>query len=139
MTTSPEHNDDHGHSEFHVVPIKFLVATGTALLFLTVLTVWAAGVDFAKIDLPEMNIVVALAIATIKASLVGLFFMHLKWDRPFNAFVFVASIAFLGLFIGFALVDTAEYNKSIDQYRQIELQGGETAKIEAKLAENKTE
>ena len=43
-----------------------------SLMFLTWLTVWVAG-----IPLGAWNVVVALGIATVKASLVGLFFMHL--------------------------------------------------------------
>ena len=41
--------------------------------------------------------------------LVALVFMHLRWDKPFNAFVLVGSIAFVGLFMMFALLDTREY------------------------------
>lgn len=100
-----------GHGEEtvgHVAPLRALVGTGLCLLVLTWVTVAAAGVD-----LGEANIYIALAIAVLKASLVGLFFMHLRWDRPFNAIVFVGSIAFVALFIGFAMVDTAEYKPDV--------------------------
>ena len=54
-----------------------------------------------------------MGVATIKGSLVALYFMHLRWDRPYNAIIFVASLLFLGVFLGFALLDTAEYNPSL--------------------------
>jgi cytochrome c oxidase subunit 4 len=79
-----------------------------ALLVLTAVTVWSAG-----IRLGEFNIYVALAIAVVKASLVGLFFMHLRWDRPFNSVVFIGSIALVALFLGLAMTDTAEYKSAI--------------------------
>ena len=101
--------DDHHQGVGHVVSPKILIATGGALLVLTVLTVAAAKIDFAQLDLHELNIFVALAIAVVKATLVCLFFMHLRWDRPFNAFVLVGSLSLVALFIGFALTDTWEY------------------------------
>lgn len=125
------HDDgSHGHGVGHVVPIKLLVAVGIALLIFTWLTVAAT-----YIDLKEMNIYIALAIAVIKASLVALFFMHLRWDRPFNAFIFVASVAFVALFIGAALSDTREYAPDIEQYRVTELQGGDAPAAQTKLNE----
>jgi len=40
---------------------------------------------------------------------VSLYYMHLRWDKPFNAFVFIGAFFLLFLFIGFALMDTAHY------------------------------
>lgn len=88
----------------HVVPATVLLAVWGALMALTVLTVAATWVD-----LGAMNLVVALAIATIKAALVVLYFMHMRYDRPFHAVVFVGSLAFVALFVIFALLDTAAY------------------------------
>ena len=71
-----------------------------ALLALTVITVLAAGIDFGT-----GNAVIALAIATVKASLVALFFMHLRHDRPMNAIIFVAGVTMLGIFLLLTYVD----------------------------------
>jgi len=71
-----------------------------ALLFLTLITVGAS-----YIDLGPANIVVALFIATTKASLVGLFFMHLLHDRPINGMILVAGFMFLFLLLSFCLLD----------------------------------
>ena len=65
------HGHDEHHGVGHIVPIRYLVATGTALLILTVITVWVAKFDFGA-----FNIAVALLIAGFKASLVVMFFMH---------------------------------------------------------------
>ena len=61
----------------------------------------------------DLNIVVAMGVATIKATLVGLYFMHLRWDRPFNAIILVGSLLFLGIFLGFTLLDTGEYQEDL--------------------------
>jgi cytochrome c oxidase subunit 4 len=98
------------HGVGHIVPVRILAATAIALLILTVITVVVASYDFGN-----LNIWVALAIAVIKASLVVAFFMHLKYDRPFNTIVFVASISFVALFISFALTDTTEYAPVVDE------------------------
>src|SRR5664279_2398913 len=70
-----------------------------ALLVLTVITVTAAGIDFGP-----YNTVIALIIATIKASLVALFFMHLRHDK-FDAVVFLGGVFFLAVFLIFTLFD----------------------------------
>ena len=108
-TDSTHHDDQVGH----IVPIKFLVLICCNLLFLTVVTVWVSRYDFSEINIAEMGILVALFVATVKATIVGLYFMHLRWDRPFIGFIFVGSILFVVLFIGMALTDTMAYQPSI--------------------------
>ena len=99
-----------GHHEVgHIVPVRILFATGMALLALTLVTVLAASFDFGN-----LNIWIALAIAVVKGTLVLMFFMHLLYDRPFHGIVFVTSLAFVALFISFALTDTTEYAGDID-------------------------
>jgi cytochrome c oxidase subunit IV len=72
------------------------------LLSLTALTVAAAGVHFGN---EIFNVVVAMGIATIKASLVALFFMHLRHDKPMNALIFFTGLVFLGVLLMLTLVD----------------------------------
>ena len=106
------------HPEFgHMTGPTLLLVILTALLFLTWLTV---AVSY--FDLGGMNVVVAMGVATVKATLVSLYFMHLRWDKPFNAVIFVGSLFFLGLFLAFALLDTGEYSDRIivDPFNQIE-------------------
>ena len=108
-TDSSHHDDQIGH----IVPIKFLVFICCILLFLTAVTVWVSRYDFTAINIAEMGIITALAVATVKETIVGLYFMHLRWDRAFVGFIFVGSILFVVLFIGIALTDTMEYQPSI--------------------------
>jgi cytochrome c oxidase subunit 4 len=93
-----------GQSMGHVVPFKVLAAVWLTLLLLTVITVAVAGVDLGR-----FNLEIALAIATIKASLVLLYFMHMRYDRPMNAIVFIAALLFVMLFVSIALIDTQAY------------------------------
>src|SRR5512147_1252962 len=88
----------------HILPLKVLVAVWVTLLVLTVVTVAVT-----KVDLGGLNLWIAMIIATVKGSLVVLYFMHLRYDRPFNAIVFVSALLFFALFAGLALTDTAEY------------------------------
>jgi len=99
---------EHTESGVHVASMRLLVTVMIALMIGTWLTVSLTYFDFGG-----FNIWIGLAIATIKATLVGLYFMHLRWDKPFNAFVFVSAFAFLFLFIGFATMDSAHYQDVI--------------------------
>lgn len=91
----------------HEVPWTKLLAVLLALLVLTWMTIAAYWVD-----LGALNIWIAMGIATVKASLVVLYFMHLRYDRPFNAIVFVGTLAFVALFIVLTLADTRAYDAS---------------------------
>jgi cytochrome c oxidase subunit 4 len=55
----------------------------------------------------------ALAIATLKASLVVLYFMHMRYDHPFNAIVFIGSLLFVMLLVVLALLDTQAYQPEL--------------------------
>ncbi|MSR44836.1 MAG: oxidase [Phycisphaerales bacterium] len=106
---SPSNQDGHaanaGHPLVgHLVPVSTLVATASALLVLTVITV---AVRY--IDIGEFNVWVAIGIAVVKATLVATFFMHLKWDRPFNLLVFVGCTVFVVLMMAFCVLDTSQY------------------------------
>lgn len=96
------------HSFVHVVPFKVLLRVWGALMALTVLTVAATWVDLGR-----FNVWLALAIATLKASLVVLYFMHMRYDHPFNAIVFIASLLFVMLFVALALVDSQAYQAEL--------------------------
>ena len=89
------------HAEHHP-SAKLYIGVLVALVVLTVITVLAAGVNFGS---PSINVVIALTIATIKASLVALFFMHLLYDKPMNTLIFLSGVLFLGVFLGFCLID----------------------------------
>jgi cytochrome c oxidase subunit IV len=81
---------------------KIYGAILVALLILTGITVGASYINFGS---PTANVVIAVTIATIKASLVGLFFMHLKYDKASSAVIFLGSFMFLGLLLLFSFWD----------------------------------
>lgn len=98
-TTHAHHDDGAVHA--HVSSVPFYVAVFLGLLFFTVLTVGQSYVDLGK-----LNIAIVILIASLKASLVVTFFMHLRWDNKFNALIFVATIFFIGIFFAYTLNDT---------------------------------
>ena len=65
------------HTEHHVLPVGLYLAVFLALMVGTVLTVGAAYVELGWLNTP-----VALIIAVVKATLVVLFFMHVRYNTP---------------------------------------------------------
>ncbi|PKA02472.1 cytochrome C oxidase subunit IV family protein, partial [Leptospira ellisii] len=61
---------------------------------------WVAGIDFGA-----MNVIIAMAVATVKASLVLGYFMHLKYDTVLNRVIFGSGLFFLLLLFGFSAAD----------------------------------
>lgn len=100
------HGDHHGFS--HPMPIWMLLSVFFALLVLTGLTVYQS-----TFDLGNAEIWMSLTIATVKAGLVILFFMHLLWDKPLNAIVILGSLIFVALFLGFTLMDAEAYRENL--------------------------
>lgn len=92
----------------HVISLRVLFTVLGILLGLTFITV-----AITWFDLGPFNLITALAIATVKASLVALYFMHLRWDRPFNAVVLLLSLAMLGLFVVLTLLDRGQYQPDL--------------------------
>ena len=89
-------NTEHG-----TYSIGFYLAIGATLLVLTATTVFAAF-----INLGPFNPVVALLIATIKATLVVLFFMHVKGaSEKLTAAVVVSGFFFLAILLALSLAD----------------------------------
>lgn len=96
------------HAVGHVVPLWLLAAVLGALLVLTYITVAAT-----YFDLGSANLWLAMAIATVKAYLVALYFMHLRFDRPFNGVLFLCALVFVALFVGIALMDSLAYRPDL--------------------------
>ena len=94
MSTHTEHASD------PKIEARNHVLTLTALLILTAITVGASYIDFGS-----GNVVIALTIATVKASIVALFFMHLLHDKPVNGIIAVTGFLFLGIFLLFDFLD----------------------------------
>ncbi len=89
--------------EHHIVPLRHYFMVAGALFVLTVITVAVSYVDWGV-----WNLLVAMAVAAIKGTLVAMIFMHLWYDRKLYFIIFVGSIVFLALFILFTMADTLE-------------------------------
>jgi len=100
----------HAQGHTHVVEPRILFATFAALLVLTVLTVAVT-----LVDLGPLNIWIALFVAVVKAALVALYFMHLRWDNPFNSVILICAFFFVAIFIGTTIIDTKEYKVNYDR------------------------
>jgi len=88
MSTHEEH---HSPSHFFILGV---------LLFLTVVTVGVAYVDMGN-----FNIIVAMFVASIKALLVAVFFMHLKFEDGITRFFASVPILLLAIMIGGVFID----------------------------------
>jgi cytochrome c oxidase subunit IV len=86
----------------HAITTKTYATILGVLLALTVITVLAAGVNFGS---HSVNVVIALAIATTKGTLVALYFMHLRHDKPLYGIIFVTGLVFLGVLLLLCFVD----------------------------------
>lgn len=102
------HPHAHAH-HVHVVPVWLLLGVFGGLIVLT----WAT-VAVTAVDLGAGNIFVAMLIAVLKAGLVAMFFMHLRWDSPFNGLILVSSLLFVAIFIAIALMDSVNYRHNVE-------------------------
>ena len=96
-----DNNGQHEEHEHHLSPLSLYIKVFAGLIILTILTVATSYFDFGI-----MNIVVAMVIAVIKASLVIFFFMQLKYDNIGDKVAFAAAFVFLAIFSQAAAADT---------------------------------
>ncbi len=86
----------------HIISYKTLGLVLLALLALTGITVGASYVNLGR-----LNVWVALVIASVKAGLVLLIFMHMKFEGRTLVISFLSTIGFLAIMIGFTFWDIA--------------------------------
>jgi cytochrome c oxidase subunit 4 len=91
-------------SEHHIVSPKVYFAIFGALMVGTFLTVAAAKIDLNQY-FSGLNIIVALVIATCKASLVVLFFMHGKYSSKRTQLVIICSVFWLAIMLFMTMSD----------------------------------
>jgi cytochrome c oxidase subunit 4 len=106
----------HAHQEGHhgpKNPVRIYILTLTTLLILTVITVAVA-----QFDLGEANVFAAIAIATVKATVVALFFMHLLHDKPMNSIILCTAFVMLGILLMFCFMDSGTRLNIIPQGAQ---------------------
>lgn len=91
-----------GNESHHIIGYGQNTLVWCALLVLTAVTVWAASFDFGF-----LNVVVALTIATTKAGLVVLYFMHLRYEGWLLRFMVFMAFCILAIAIGLTFFDVA--------------------------------
>ncbi len=121
MSAHESHDDGAVHT--HVSSIPFYVGVFAALLTLTALTVGQSYVDLGR-----LNLAAVVIIASLKATLVVLFFMHIRHDAKFNGLMVLACIGFIGIFFAYTFNDVGrrgEFDK--DENVPINPRTGEVA------------
>lgn len=96
----------------HITPLPTLITIWVILMVPTFVTVAATWVD-----LGPLNIWIAMFIAFVKGTLVVLYFMHMKQNKPFIAYSFTFSLAFVAFFLAMVMLDSKAYNPQVEQRR----------------------
>ena len=84
----------------HILPRRVYYTVFAILMFCTYLTV-----QIAFFDLGELNAIAALAIAAFKATIVILFFMHVKYSTRLTWAVVLGSIFWFGILVALTMGD----------------------------------
>ena len=85
----------------HIVSLKVYFTIFIALMVGTALTVWAGLQDFPG----PLNVIVALTIAVVKATLVVLYFMHVRYSSRLIWVVFASALFWLGILFALTFGD----------------------------------
>ena len=85
----------------HIVPVRIYATIFLILLVGTALTVWAAFIDFPW----RLNTVVALTIATVKATFVVLYFMHVRYSARLVWVIVTAAFFWMAIMFAFTFAD----------------------------------
>ena len=84
----------------HVIPPRVYVG-----IFLTLMVLTAITIAVAYVNLGQMNKMVALGIASFKATLVVLYFMHVKYASRLTKLIVVSGLFFLAILLGLTMSD----------------------------------
>ena len=91
---------EHTHDQHHVVPKRIYY-----VIFATLMVLTAVTVGVAYIDLGAMNAVAALAIACFKATIVVLYFMHVKYSTRLIKLTVIAGLYWMGILFALTFSD----------------------------------
>jgi caa(3)-type oxidase subunit IV len=122
-----DHTGHHAHVIMSAFTLKFVLAL---LVAFTLLTVGQAQLELFiqsefNIVFPKwVNVVACMGIATVKALLVCLFFMQLKYDNPLNSIVFMFTLLGVGLFLGFTALDLGTRGSIYEYKSKLIIPGG---------------
>lgn len=85
----------------HIVSLRIYVTIFLALMVGTALTIWAGLTDFPG----KLNVIIALTIAVVKATLVVLYFMHVRYSSRLIWVVFTSALFWLAILFVFTFSD----------------------------------
>jgi len=85
----------------HIVPVKIYVMIFLALMVGTALTVFAGLQDFPG----PLNVIIALTVAVIKATLVVLYFMHVRYSSRLIWVIFASALFWLAILFALTFSD----------------------------------
>lgn len=111
MHDSHDDHSDHGEHEHHVSSMFTLLGVLSILLVLTIATFGAYFVEqwvssaFGIVIPQWVNVVICMSIATVKAVLVLMYFMHLRHDNPLNTVILLFCVFAFALFLGLTAMD----------------------------------
>jgi cytochrome c oxidase subunit 4 len=97
-------NNNHSSEDQHVHIVSYREHFGT-LVGLIILTIMTVTVSVFGANLYTLSVLTALTIATTKAMVVMLFFMHLKYDLKIYRFMFGVVMLLFIVFIVLTLID----------------------------------
>ena len=98
----------------HIVPPKVYIG-----IFLSLMVLTAATVAAAYVNLGPFNIVIALAIASLKATLVVLYFMHARYSPKRTHMVIIAAVFWLAIMLALTLSDYVTRDRDVAVHAQI--------------------
>lgn len=88
----------------HIVPVRVYILVFLALMVFTAITVFVAYFDLAKYWGP-LNAILALSIAVFKATLVVLYFMHVRYGSRLTQVIVAAGVFWFVILIAFTMAD----------------------------------
>ena len=91
---------EHHADDVHIVPDRTQFNVWVALIILTAITV-TASVKYPG----QIGIGVAMVVTPLKATLILMYFMHLKYERPVFVIMFLVAIAILAVIMGLTILD----------------------------------
>jgi cytochrome c oxidase subunit IV len=98
----------------HIVSPKIYIG-----IFLSLMVLTAATVAAAYVNLGAFNIVIALAIASLKATLVVLYFMHVRYSPKRTHMVIIAAVFWLAIMLALTLSDYVTRDRDLASNTQL--------------------
>lgn len=92
----------------HIVSLPMLFAVWVVLCGMAL-----ASTAIATVNIGSLNVLVEMVIASVMAIVAALYFMHLRYDNPFNIAAMLLTVIFITLFISFSLTDTTDYRSEL--------------------------